>query len=61
MIKDIRAAVRRVRDAELELLAARTDLEAVVRRARATTGTTWESIGQVLGVTRQAAQQWFGG
>ena len=55
-------------DAYLELVAltarARVETEALLRFAVAgarSAGCTWEAIGQVLGITRQAAQQRWGG
>lgn len=62
----IRAAGKRVADADefelAELVALRDELEAAI--AVAVTGqqarTSWQRIGDALGITRQAAQQRYG-
>jgi hypothetical protein len=62
----VRAAVARVGTADADalhaLVAIRTDLDsAIVEAVRGLRGAgyTWESIGDVLGVTRQAALMYF--
>ena len=51
--------LRAIEDAARAFDAADTELHAVVRAARAA-NYSWASIGAVLGVSKQAAQQRFG-
>lgn len=53
-------ATQRLGAKAARLAAAEKDLRASVQRAR-DEGATWQEIGDALGITRQAAQQRFGG
>lgn len=53
-------AVQRVRDDARRLERVESDLRAAVCRAR-DEGATWQELGDALGISRQAAQQRFGG
>lgn len=65
----LRAAARRVGDADeielAELVELREHLEAAITEAvliqRGRWGRSWADIGRGLGITRQAAQQHYGG